>query len=78
MAIFMDVLTEPRFQQDRFDKAKENALQAMKQRNDDTANIESREWNRLIYGEDYWKNRLSTQTSVDSMHDETAVTVEFS
>jgi predicted Zn-dependent peptidase len=67
MAIFMDVLTEPRFQQDRFYKAKENALQGMKQRNDDTANIEAREWSRLIYGDDYWKNRLATQASVDSI-----------
>jgi predicted Zn-dependent peptidase len=67
MGIFMDVLTAPRFQQDRFDKAKENALQAMKQRNDDTSDIEARVWSRLIYGEDYWKNRLATQASVDSI-----------
>jgi predicted Zn-dependent peptidase len=67
MAIFMDVLTAPRFQLDRFDKAKDNAIQAMKQRNDDTAAIEAREWSRLIYGEDYWKNRLATQASVDSI-----------
>ena len=37
MAILMDVLTEPRFQEDRFDKAKDNRIQEMKQRNDDTA-----------------------------------------
>jgi predicted Zn-dependent peptidase len=67
MAIFMDVLTEPRFQQDRFDKAKENAIQAMKQRNDDTADIEAREWRRIIYGDDYWRNRLATQASVESI-----------
>jgi len=67
MAIFMDVLTAPRFQQDRFDKAKENRLQAMKQRNDDTSDIEAREWNRLIFGDDYWQNRLATQASVDSI-----------
>ena len=67
MAIFMDVLTAPRFQQDRFDKAKENRLQAMKQRNDDTKDIEAREWNRLIFGDDYWQNRLATQASVDSI-----------
>ncbi len=67
MAIFMDVLTEPRFQEDRFDKAKENAIQAMKQRNDDAGDIEAREWSRLIYGEDYWLNRLATQASVDSI-----------
>ena len=67
MAIFMDVLTAPRFQQDRFDKAKENRLQAMKQRNDDTADIEAREWNRLIFGDDYWQNRLATKASVDGI-----------
>jgi zinc protease len=67
MAIFMDVLTAPRFQQDRFDKAKENRLQAMKQRNDDTADIEVREWNRLIFGDDYWQNRLATKASVDAI-----------
>ena len=67
MAIFMDVLTAPRFQQDRFDKTKENRLQAMKQRNDDTSDIEAREWNRLIFGDDYWKNRLATKESVDAI-----------
>lgn len=67
MAIFMDVLTTPRFQQDRFEKAKENRLQAMKQRNDDTADIEAREWNRLIFGDNYWQNRLATKASVDAI-----------
>ena len=67
MAIFMDVLTAPRFQQDRFDKAKENVLQAMKQRNDDTADIEAREWNRLIFGNDFWQNRLATKASVEAI-----------
>jgi zinc protease len=39
----------------------------MKQRNDDTADIESREWNRLVFGDDYWQNRLATQASVDAI-----------
>jgi len=67
MAIFMDVLTKPRFQEDRFAKTKDNMLQAMKQRNDDTADIEAREWDRLIYGDSYWMNRLATQASVDAV-----------
>ncbi len=66
-AILMDVLTEPRFQEDRFDKAKDNTIQEMKQRNDDTADIEAREWQRLIYGDDYWMNRLATKGSVDAI-----------
>ena len=67
MAIMMDLLTAPRFQQDRFDKTKDNMLQAMKQRNDDTADIEDREWQRLIYGDGYWMNNLATQASVDAV-----------
>ncbi len=67
MAIVMDVLTKPRFQEDRFTKTKENMLQGMKQRNDDTADIEAREWDRLIYGDDYWMNRLATQASVEAI-----------
>jgi predicted Zn-dependent peptidase len=67
MGIMMDVLTEPRFQEDRFLKAKDNMLQAMKQRNDDSADIEAREWQRLIYGDGYWMNRLSTKASVDGI-----------
>ncbi len=67
MSLFMDVLTKPRFQEDRFEKAKENRLQEMRQRNDDAADIEGREWQRLIYGDDYWMNRFSTKASVDAL-----------
>ncbi len=42
-------------------------IQAMRQRNDDTSDIEAREWDRLIYGDDYWMNRLATQASVDAI-----------
>ncbi len=64
MALMMDVLTDPRFQEDRFAKAKDDLLQNMKTRNDNTASIEGREWSRLIYGDNYFMNRLATQTSV--------------
>ncbi len=67
MGILMDVLTRPRFQQDRFAKAKDDMIQSMKERNDHTASIESREWNRLIYGADYWMNHLPTKASVDAI-----------
>jgi predicted Zn-dependent peptidase len=67
MALFMDVLTKPRFQEDRFEKAKDDLIQLMKQRNDDSAGIEGREWRRLIYGDDYWSNRLATKASVDGI-----------
>ena len=67
MQLFMDVLLHPRFDQDRLAKAKDDLLASMRQRNDDTRNIEDREWDRLLYGDDYWINRLPTQTSVDAV-----------
>lgn len=67
MGILMDVLTKPRFQDDRFAKAKDDLIQQMKERNDHTASIEAREWNRLLYGDDYWMNRLPTKASVDAV-----------
>jgi predicted Zn-dependent peptidase len=67
MDLLMDVLTEPRFQEDRFEKAKLDLIQDMRMRNDSTATIEEREWNRLIYGDDYWLNRLPTSTSVETI-----------
>ena len=72
MSLMMDVLTEPRFQADRFAKAKDDLIQDMKTRNDNTAGIEGREWSRLIYGDDYFLNRLPTRASVDSLTPEQA------
>ena len=74
MKLMMSVLTEPRFQEDRFAKAKDDLLQGMKTRNDNTASIEGREWSRLIYGEDYFMNRLPTQASVAALTPEAAKT----
>ena len=67
MDLVMDVLTEPRFQEDRFENAKLNLIQDMRMRNDSTATIEEREWNRLIYGDNYWLNRLPTSASVEAI-----------
>lgn len=67
MGLFMDVLTEPRFQEDRFAKAKDDLLQAMKRRNDNTASIERREWDRLIFGDGFWMNQLATKPTLDNI-----------
>ena len=58
------MLREPRFQEDRLALAKEQALQEMKKRNDDTADIEAREWESCCYGEDHFTNRFTTAASV--------------
>jgi predicted Zn-dependent peptidase len=67
LALLMDFLRTPRFDEARLAKAKEDMLSEMKRRNDDAEEIEAREWNRLVYGEDYWMNRLATKASVDAI-----------
>ena len=67
LGLLMDVLREPRFEEARLAKAKEEMLSEMKRRNDDSESIEDREWNRLVYGDDFWLNRLPTKASVDNI-----------
>ncbi|MBE0545405.1 MAG: insulinase family protein [Verrucomicrobia bacterium] len=67
LAILREVLTQPRFQQDRIDLQKQQMLQGMQQRNDDSASIESREANFLAYGEKFWDNRYQTAASVEAI-----------
>jgi zinc protease len=66
-AVFVEILKSPRFQQDRLELAREQALQGMKKRNDDTSDIEMREARGLLYGEGFFVNRHSTQASVMSL-----------
>ncbi len=67
LKVFVEMLRRPRFQEDRLALAKEQALQEMKKRNDDSGDIESREWNWLLYGASHFTNRLSTEASVQAI-----------
>ena len=67
LAILREVLTKPRFQQDRLDLQKRMTMQSMKQRNDDSANIEGMEQGFLSYGERFWDNRHQTAASIESI-----------
>ena len=67
LAIFVEMLREPRFQEDRLALAKEQALQEMKKRNDDSADIEAREWGVLLYGSEFFTNRFTTEASVKAI-----------
>jgi zinc protease len=67
LALLVEMLREPRFQPDRLDLAKEQALQEMKKRNDDAADIERRELNVLLYGEKHLTNRFTTAASIGSI-----------
>ncbi len=65
--ILREVLAEPRFQEDKLALRKEQLIATMKQRNDDSADIEQRERRRLAFGEHFWSNRLETKNSIDSI-----------
>ena len=67
LGILREVLTAPRFQDDKITLRKQQMLQGMKERNDDSSSIEGREAGFLAYGQDFWANRYSTAASVDSL-----------
>ena len=60
-------LKEPRFEADRVELLRKQILQGLERRNDRTPGIERREWNRLIYGEDYVELRPATEASIQSI-----------
>ena len=67
LQMLRDILTTPRFQDDKIALRKQQMIQAMKERNDDSSGIESREYGILALGEDFWANRFSTKDSVDGI-----------
>ena len=67
LELFFDMLRNPVFQQDRLELYKSQSLQQMERRNDSTASIEGREWNRLVRGEKHFTNTVSTKSSVESL-----------
>jgi predicted Zn-dependent peptidase len=67
LAIVREVLSAPRFQDDKIALRKQQMLQAMKERNDDSSAIEGREHGFLAFGEDFWANRYSTAASIGSI-----------
>ncbi len=67
LAILREVLSTPRFQADKVALRKQQMLQAMKQRNDDSSAIEQREVEFLAFGENFSANRYSTAASVESI-----------
>jgi predicted Zn-dependent peptidase len=64
LALLVDCLKNPAFQEDRFKLRNDQLMQSMKQRNDESAGIEEREWGFLARGDDHWSNRQITEASV--------------
>ncbi len=67
LAILREVLSAPRFQDDKIALRKQQMLQAMKERNDDSGEIEAREEGFLAFGEGFWANHHSTAASVEAI-----------
>jgi zinc protease len=67
LELFFDMLKNPGFQADRLQLAKTQILQAMERRNDDTEDIEEREWDRLMRGTDHFSTQWSTKASIEGI-----------
>jgi len=70
LAIFIDVVRNPRFDEDRKRILIEQRLEDMKQRNDAPGSIMSRDFNRLMYGEGSFQARVSTEDTITSISDQ--------
>lgn len=67
LALYFDMLRNPRFQEDRIKLAKSQLLQNMERRNDRTDGIEGREWTRLMYGAEHFTAKETTKASIDGI-----------
>jgi zinc protease len=67
LQLLKDVLSRPRFQADKLELQRQQSLQEMKQRNDDSADIEARELAALSQGPKFWTSRLPTGASVTAL-----------
>jgi zinc protease len=64
LGLLVDCLKNPAFQDDRLALRRDQQLQNMKQRNDESAQIEDREFGFLMRGDGHWSNRYTTEASV--------------
>ena len=74
LGLLRDVLATPRFQEDKLKLTKDQSLQAMRQRNDDSSSIEGREFGHLAYGDAFWANRDVTAKSLESISRDDLIT----
>jgi predicted Zn-dependent peptidase len=64
LAILMDVLRNPLFDEAKTKITVDEAMEGMKQRNDDADPILDREWNMAMYGGDHFEAREPTEKSI--------------
>lgn len=66
-ALFMDMLRNPGFEEDKVRVYKDEVIEALKQRNDDAGPILDREWAALMYGQDHFSARNPTLATIESI-----------
>ena len=67
LELYFDVLKNPAFDRQRFELAVAQSLQGMERRNDDTNGIASREYRRLMRGDDHFSTWQTTKPSIESI-----------
>lgn len=65
--LFMEVLTQPAFAQDRLDLAKKQLRLGLDQRNDSANSIAGYQMEYLLYGEDHFSTAALTEASLQSI-----------
>jgi zinc protease len=70
MTLFFDMLRNPGFDQARLEILRGQAVEGMKQRNDDAGSILGREWDYLVYGEDHFESAEPTKDGWDAITQE--------
>lgn len=68
--LLFDVLSEPRLEAERLAINKSRIVEELRKRNDDTRAIEPRFWSRVMLGDEFFLNQLSTQASIESITQE--------
>ncbi|MEO7677300.1 MAG: pitrilysin family protein, partial [Verrucomicrobiota bacterium] len=67
LSILREVLTTPRFQENKLALIKDQTMQNLRQRNDESSSIEGRERGILAFGEKFWANRFTTADSIQGI-----------
>ncbi|MEQ8770550.1 MAG: pitrilysin family protein [Phycisphaerales bacterium] len=65
--LFMQMVREPGFDEDRFEVLRNQTIEAMRQRNDDGLQIALREWEFLMFGEDTAQGRRATIDTINAI-----------
>jgi zinc protease len=67
LALFVDMLRNPGFAEDRLKLAKSQMLQSLERRNDSTQSIERREFQRLLRGDKHFTTARVTKASLEAI-----------